>query len=61
MTYLLETVAQALPDPRVALDNVAYTYAGVRPLSFEEGRSALEGVARAQGGRGGARAGASCR
>jgi glycerol-3-phosphate dehydrogenase len=40
VTYLLETVAQALPDPRVALDNVAYTYAGARPLSFEEGRSA---------------------
>jgi glycerol-3-phosphate dehydrogenase len=40
VTYLLETVAQALPDRRVALDNVAYTYAGVRPLSFEEGRSA---------------------
>jgi glycerol-3-phosphate dehydrogenase len=36
--YLLETVAHALPDPRVALENVAYTYAGVRPLSFEEGR-----------------------
>ena len=28
------------PIRRVALDNVAYTYAGVRPLSFEEGRSA---------------------
>ena len=36
--YLLETVAHALPDPRVTLENVAYTYAGVRPLSFDEGR-----------------------
>jgi glycerol-3-phosphate dehydrogenase len=35
VTYLLATVARALPDPRVALENVAYTYAGVRPLSFE--------------------------
>ncbi len=40
VTYLLDTVSQALPDRRVAFDNVAYTYAGVRPLSFEEGRSA---------------------
>jgi glycerol-3-phosphate dehydrogenase len=40
VAYLLETVAQALPDRRVSLENVAYTYAGVRPLSFEEGRSA---------------------
>jgi glycerol-3-phosphate dehydrogenase len=40
VTYLLETVAQALPDRRVTLDNVSYTYAGVRPLSFEEGQPA---------------------
>jgi len=38
VTYLLETVAEVLPDRRVAFDNVAYTYAGVRPLSFEDGR-----------------------
>jgi len=38
--YLLDTVAQALPDRRIAIENVAYTYAGVRPLSFEAGRSA---------------------
>src|SRR5207247_1217157 len=31
--------AKVLPDRRVALENVAYTYAGVRPLSFEEGAS----------------------
>jgi glycerol-3-phosphate dehydrogenase len=40
VTYLLDTVSQALPDRRVSFDNVAYTYAGVRPLSFEPGRSA---------------------
>jgi len=35
VTYLLDEVAKVLPDKRVALENVAYTYAGVRPLSFE--------------------------
>jgi glycerol-3-phosphate dehydrogenase len=35
VAYLLGAVGRALPDPRVRLDNVAYTYAGVRPLSFE--------------------------
>ncbi|MBI2494302.1 MAG: glycerol-3-phosphate dehydrogenase/oxidase [Candidatus Rokubacteria bacterium] len=38
VTYLLGEVRKAVPDPRVALDQVAYTYAGVRPLSWEEGR-----------------------
>jgi glycerol-3-phosphate dehydrogenase len=38
--YLLSATRQVLPDPRVALDRVAYTYAGVRPLSFEAGRPA---------------------
>src|SRR5216684_9093682 len=38
--YLLEAVRPALPDPRVAFDQVAYTWAGVRPLAYEEGRSA---------------------
>lgn len=38
--YLLEEVRQVLPDPRVAPESVAYTYAGVRPLSYEEGKSA---------------------
>ena len=37
VTYLLATTARALPDPRVAFDRVVYTYAGVRPLSWEEG------------------------
>ncbi len=40
VAYLLEEVRRALPDPRVTLDHVAYTYAGVRPLSFGEGRRA---------------------
>jgi glycerol-3-phosphate dehydrogenase len=54
--YLLGEVRQAVPDPRVALGEVAYTYAGVRPLSYEEGRRASD-VSRAhkvvaeQGGR----------
>ena len=38
--YLLGAVRPALPDPRVALDQVVYTYAGVRPLAFEEGAAA---------------------
>ena len=38
--YLLSAVRRVLPDPRVTLDHVAYTYAGVRPLSFEAGASA---------------------
>jgi glycerol-3-phosphate dehydrogenase len=36
--YLLQQARRALPDPRLALDEVAYTYAGVRPLSFEAGK-----------------------
>jgi glycerol-3-phosphate dehydrogenase len=38
--YLLGEVAKVVPDKRVTIENVAYTYAGVRPLSFEPGRSA---------------------
>jgi glycerol-3-phosphate dehydrogenase len=40
VTYLLATVTQALPDRRMTFDNVAYTYAGVRPLSFDGDASA---------------------
>jgi len=40
VTYLLAAVARALPDRRVTFANVAYTYAGVRPLSFEGEASA---------------------
>ena len=36
--YLLGEVRKALPDPRVNAGEVVYTYAGVRPLSFEEGK-----------------------
>jgi glycerol-3-phosphate dehydrogenase len=42
VTYLLAAVAKVLPDRRVAFENVAYTYAGVRPLSFEPGASAAK-------------------
>src|SRR5712691_5067639 len=40
--YLLGEVRHAVPDPRVAVSQVAYTYAGVRPLSFEEGQRASD-------------------
>ena len=40
--YLLAEVRRALPDPRVVPGEVLYTYAGVRPLSFEEGRRASD-------------------
>jgi glycerol-3-phosphate dehydrogenase len=40
--YLLAEVRHAVPDPRVAPAEVLYTYAGVRPLSFEEGRRASD-------------------
>jgi glycerol-3-phosphate dehydrogenase len=42
VVYLLEEVRRVLPDPRVSPEHVAYTYAGVRPLSFEEGRRAAD-------------------
>jgi glycerol-3-phosphate dehydrogenase len=42
VAYLLHEVRTALPDPRVSPENVAYTYAGVRPLSFEEGKRASD-------------------
>jgi glycerol-3-phosphate dehydrogenase len=40
--YLLAEVRHAVPDPRVDTAEVVYTYAGVRPLSFEEGRRASD-------------------
>ncbi|HEV8441584.1 MAG TPA: glycerol-3-phosphate dehydrogenase/oxidase [Methylomirabilota bacterium] len=46
VTYLLATASRALPDPRMAFDNVAYTYAGVRPLSFEAEASSASSVSR---------------
>ncbi|MGH7325258.1 MAG: glycerol-3-phosphate dehydrogenase/oxidase [Candidatus Rokuibacteriota bacterium] len=42
VAYLLGEVRRVLPDRRVAPDEVAYTYAGVRPLSWEDGRRASE-------------------
>jgi glycerol-3-phosphate dehydrogenase len=42
VAYLLAEVRRTLPDPRVDPGHVAYTYAGVRPLTFEEGRRASE-------------------
>jgi glycerol-3-phosphate dehydrogenase len=42
VTYLLGEVRKALPDGRVRRDEVVYTYAGVRPLTFEEGRRASD-------------------
>ena len=57
--YLLAEVRKALPDPRVTAEQVVYTYAGVRPLSFEEGKRASD-VSRAH--RSSTRpTGASCR
>jgi glycerol-3-phosphate dehydrogenase len=38
VAYLLGEVRKVLPDPRIVLDEVVYTYAGVRPLSFEKGK-----------------------
>jgi glycerol-3-phosphate dehydrogenase len=40
--YLLDTVVPALPDRRVSFANIAYTYAGVRPLSLDPRRPASE-------------------
>ncbi len=40
--YLLGEVRRALPDPRVNTEAIAYTYAGVRPLSYEEGTRASD-------------------
>ena len=37
---VITTLRRVLPDPRVSLDHVAYTYSGVRPLAFEEGAPA---------------------
>jgi glycerol-3-phosphate dehydrogenase len=40
--YLIAEVRKAVPDRRIAVDEIAYTYAGVRPLSFEEGGRASD-------------------
>jgi glycerol-3-phosphate dehydrogenase len=38
--YLLQETRRVFPSARVREDEIAYTYAGVRPLAFEEGKSA---------------------
>jgi glycerol-3-phosphate dehydrogenase len=40
--YLLAEAYRALPDARLTRAHVRYTYAGVRPLSYEEGTSATK-------------------
>ncbi len=42
VNYLLDEVYKVLPDPRVSPKEVVYTYAGVRPLSYEKGKRASE-------------------
>ncbi len=42
VAYLLDEVRRVLPDRRLAPEHVVYTYAGVRPLSHEEGPRASE-------------------
>jgi glycerol-3-phosphate dehydrogenase len=37
VAYLLDEARRALPDPRLTAREVVYTYAGVRPLSWEAG------------------------
>lgn len=39
VAYLLGELRRVLPDPRVAAANVLYTYAGIRPLTYEAGKS----------------------
>lgn len=56
VVYLLGEVRHVLPDRRVGLDDVRYTYAGVRPLTREEGKrpsdvSRAHRVVSEQGGR----------
>jgi glycerol-3-phosphate dehydrogenase len=38
--YLLQETQRVFPTARVREEDIAYTYAGVRPLAFEEGKSA---------------------
>lgn len=38
--YLLTETQRVLPTARVRADEISYTYAGVRPLAYEEGKSA---------------------
>ena len=38
--YLIQETRRVFPTARVRVEEIAYTYAGVRPLTFEEGKSA---------------------
>ncbi len=40
VAYLLAETRRVLADPRVAENNIVYTYAGVRPLTLETGKRA---------------------
>ncbi len=40
VAYLLQEAQRALPGAGVQEQDIAYTYAGVRPLTFQEGKSA---------------------
>ncbi len=40
VAYLLQETRRVLADPRVTEANIVYTYAGVRPLTFEVGKRA---------------------
>ncbi len=42
VAYLLAEARKAVQDPRVAAEHVRYTYAGVRPLTWEEGKRASD-------------------
>jgi glycerol-3-phosphate dehydrogenase len=42
VAYLLDEARKAVPDARMTAEKVAYTYAGVRPLSVEEGKRPFE-------------------
>jgi len=42
VNYLLDEAYKVLPDARVSPKEVVYTYAGVRPLSFEKGKRASD-------------------
>jgi glycerol-3-phosphate dehydrogenase len=42
VNYLLDEAYKVLPDPRVSAREVIYTYAGVRPLSYERGKRASD-------------------
>jgi len=57
--YLLGEARKSLPDPRVCREEVVYTYAGVRPLSYEEAPRPPRCRARTASSR--RRAGAFCR